>query len=92
MTSREIDENEIAAIAQYEDAERTKKACIEAYRRLNSACMCLEEDLMSSAAFVEGDSAWRDHYVQVAQKYLPKIYAKFMALWTKRCEKDNRKG
>ena len=90
MTTNEIDENEIAAIAQHEEAERTKKACIEAYRSLNRACMCLEEDLMSSASFVEGNSVWQDHHVQVAQKHLPKIYAKFMALWTKRCEKENQ--
>ena len=91
MTSKEIDENEIAAIAQYEEAERTKKACIEAYRSLNRACMYLEEDMMSSAAFAASYSAQKDH-ILVAQKYLPKIYAKFMALWTKRCEKDKRKG
>lgn len=39
MTTNEIDENEIAAIAQQEEAELTKKACIEAYRTLNTACM-----------------------------------------------------
>lgn len=91
MTNREIDENEIAAIAQYEEAELTKKVCIEAYRSLSDACRYLEEDLMSSAAFDAAYSAWKDH-ILVAQKYLPKIYAKFMALWEKRCEKDNRKG
>jgi len=46
---------------------------------------------MSSASFNAGYSVWKDH-IPVAQKYLPKIYAKFMALWEKRCEKENKKG
>lgn len=91
MTTNEIDENEIAAIAQHEEAELTKKACIEAYRSLSDACRYLEEDLMSSASFNAGYSVWKDH-IPVAQKYLPKIYAKFMGLWEKRCEKENKKG
>lgn len=90
MTNKEINENDIAAMAQYEEEELTKKACIDAYRSLNRACRYLEEDMMSSDAFNAAYSAWQDHII-VAQKYLPKIYAKFMGLWTKRCEKDNRK-
>lgn len=89
-TNKEIDENEIAVIAQCEEEELTKKACIEAYRTLNSACRYLEEDMMSTAAFNAAYSAWKDH-ILVAQKYLPKIYAKFMALWEKRCEKEDKK-
>lgn len=91
MTTNEIDENEIAAIAQQEEAELTKKACIEAYRTLNTACMYLEEDMMSSSSFNIAYAAWKEH-IPVAQKYLPKIYAKFMGLWEKRCEKENKKG
>lgn len=83
-----IDEEKIREVAEDKAGEKLKEACVRTYCEVLDAIRLLEEkpDIVASVAAC----LHRDGYDQIAEKYLPKLWARYKELERPIVEKQNQ--
>ena len=83
-----IDEEKIREAAEDESGKKLKEACVRTYCEVLDAIRLLEEQ-PDRVVFV-AVCLHRDHYDQIAEKYLPKLWARYKELERSIVEKQNQ--
>lgn len=82
-----IDEDEIKEAAEAENGEKLKEACVRTYCEVLDAIRLLEE--MPDKAAMAAVGLHRGRYDLMAEKYLPKLWARYKDLERPIVEKQN---